>query len=176
MGLRQHHQPLGSGLRVGAAEHRDAPLAHAVELAHRFLELLRIDVAAGANDHVLGAAGDEELAAGQIAEVSRVEPVAVEEPLGRLAIAKIAAGRRRTAELDPPLLALTDLGAGGVDDPDLVLGQRKAGADETQGVGSSSAAGSARPAPVNAARATESTTGPRPTGGKASAREHSARP
>ena len=38
-----------------------------------------MDVVAAALDQVLGAAGEEELAAGDVADVSGVEPIAVEQ-------------------------------------------------------------------------------------------------
>ena len=62
LGLGHHDQPLGASRGVGRAECRDAALAHAGNGRHRFLDLLRIGVAAGADDDVLDAPGDEDIA------------------------------------------------------------------------------------------------------------------
>ncbi len=131
-GLRQDDELLGGRDGVGAAEDRHAALAHARQVADRLLQLLRVDVAAGADDHVLGAAGDEDLALGDVGHVARVEPVAVEQLPGGLRVAVVAAGGGGPAELQAALLALAELGAGGVDDADLVARQRVAAADEAQ--------------------------------------------
>ena len=134
-GLGDYDQLLGAGARVGGPEDGDTALADALEIADRRLDLLRIDMAAGADDDVLGAARDEDVAAGGVGEVAAVQPRAVEQLAGLLRIVEVTRGRRGSAELKPALLALADL-ARGVDDADLVAGQRPAAGDEFQCVGS----------------------------------------
>ena len=133
--LGQHHQPLGAGCRVGAAEHGDAALAHAVDLAHGLLDLLGVEVAPAADDDVLDAAGDVDLAVGDVGAVAGVEPAVVKQ-LGRLRrVAEVAVGRRRALELEPAFDALGHFVPGLVDDAHRMTGQRTAAADEAQRAG-----------------------------------------
>ena len=60
--LGDDDQPFGAGPRVLDAEGGDAAAPHARHVGDRFLDLLRIDVAAAGDDDVLHAAGDEEIA------------------------------------------------------------------------------------------------------------------
>ena len=55
------------------------PRADAFEAADRLLELVGMDVAAGADDHVLDAAGDVDLACRDVAVVAGVHPLAVQQ-------------------------------------------------------------------------------------------------
>ena len=94
-----------------------------------------MDVPSGADDQVLGARRDEHLTLGQIGEVARVVPVAVEQVARRLRVAPVAARRRRPAELQSAFPALGQLEAGFVDDADVVARQRPAAADQAQRAG-----------------------------------------
>ena len=174
--FRDHDKLLGAGTRVGRSEDGDAALANALEIADRRLDLLRIDMAAGADDDVLRAAGDEDIAAGGIGEVAAVQPRAVEQLSGFFGIVEIARGRRGSTELKPALLSLADL-AGRIDDADLMAGQRPAAGDELQGVGQRPPRpGSARPCRASSLRSIRSMIGGRPSGGKARPTAFSARP
>ena len=130
--LGQHHQALGAGGGVGAAEDRDAALAHAVHRTDRLLDFLRIEVAPGADDDVLDAAGDEEVVADPVGAVAAVQPAAVEQRGGLPRVAEIALRGRRAAEPQPALDALGDVAAVVVDQAHLVPGQRRAAGDEAQ--------------------------------------------
>ncbi len=132
--LGHHHHPLGRPARVGHAEDDHATLADAGQFADRGLQFERVQVVAGADDEILVAAGDEEFAAGQIAEVAGVAPVAVEQLRRGLGVAEVAGGGRRAAELDPTLLPLRQQAAVAVDDADLVAGQRRAAGDDGGGL------------------------------------------
>ena len=127
-GLGEHHDALGSARRVLAAEYRHAAAAHAGNVADRFLQLVRADVATAADDDVLFAAGDVEHAVGEIGAIAGVHPLAVEQALGRLGVAVVAAGRRGAAELERAFGAVGQLDAGGVDHAQLVVRDRLAAA------------------------------------------------
>src|SRR5258708_2867642 len=104
--LGEHHHALGAADRVGRAKHGDAAAAHAREIAHRFFELVRADVASAADDDVLLAPGAIEAALDRRRTTARVHPVPLEPPLGRLGVAVVAAGGRRPAELKQSLAAV----------------------------------------------------------------------
>jgi hypothetical protein len=133
--LGQHHQALGPARRVGAAEHGDAALAHAVDAADTGFDLLRVKVAPATDDDVLRAPGDVDLTVGAVGAVAAVEPVVVEQPCGLLRIAKVAMGCRRAAELEPALGALTDFAPLIVDQPRSVSWQRRTAGNEAQRTG-----------------------------------------
>lgn len=59
-----------------------------------------MDVVAATLDQVLGATGEEELAAGDVAQVPRVESGATEEPRRGIRIAVVTGGRGGAAEFD----------------------------------------------------------------------------
>src|SRR6266702_2555751 len=118
----EHDDALGARARVFRAEHRDAALADALERPDRLLELVGIDVAAGADDGVLDAAGDVDLALGDIAEVPGIDPLAVQQLARGFRVAVIAARGRGPAELDVPFLALGELPIGIVHHAYLVTG------------------------------------------------------
>ena len=88
-----------------------------------FLDLLRIEMPAGANDDVLDATGNEDVAAGHVAAVAAIPPIAMKQLSGLPFVAEVAACRRWTAELDPSLAALAELVSSFVDDADLVPGK-----------------------------------------------------
>ncbi len=134
MRLGENDDALGAGARILGSEDRDATLADARHIADGGLDLLRIDVAAGADDDVLGAAGDEHVAAGDIGEIAAVEPFPVEELAGLDGVAEIARGRGRAAKLQPSFLPLAEL-PGRVDDADLMARQGATAGDELQRVG-----------------------------------------
>jgi hypothetical protein len=118
--LGQHDQPFGAALGVGRAERGHAAFAHAVDRADRVLDLLRVEVAAAADDDVFHAPRDVHLAGGDIRAISGVEPAVVDEPRGFLRIAEVALRGRRAAEMQVPLDPLADFAVGVVDDADRV--------------------------------------------------------
>ncbi len=172
------HEPLGAEIGIGDAEGGHAALADARDVADHFLDLLRIEIAARLDDHVLLPAGDEELAVGDVAEIARVHPAALVQDLARdLGTMKVSGGDRRSAELDPPLDALGERPARGVDHLHFVAGERASAGDEAERRSDRSAgAGSASRFSWNRARTRRSTRGPRPDGGTVSATDDSARP
>ena len=119
--FRHHHQPFRSQGRIGHPEHGGAPLAHPIDGVDHRLRFVRVDVASGLDDDVLPPSRQEQLAAGEIAEIARIEPsVAGGDGPGRSGVAVVAGHHRGAAELNPPLEALVELRAGSVDDPDVV--------------------------------------------------------
>ena len=92
-GLCQDHHPLGSRDGIGCAKYRDAPLDNAVDVADRLLHLIGVDVAAGTNNGVFAAAGDKDIAAADVADVTGVEPFPIKESAALLRIMEVAAGR-----------------------------------------------------------------------------------
>ena len=175
--LRHHHQALRAQLRPAHAEGDDAAAADAGHGGGDLFDLLRDEVAAGLDDEVLPAAGDEDLAVGHVGEVAAVEPPAGQrDGRRRLRLAVVARGGRGPAKDQAAHGALRDLGPRIVDQADLVLGQRAAHGHEAQRAGVVGAAGTARRSRSKAARATGPLAGARPTGGKDSPTELSARP
>ena len=85
---------------------------------------------ARSDDDVLGAPRDEEIGVGDIGAISRVEPAVVEQRLRFCFVAEVAGGRRRTAELEPPLGPVTGLASPIVDDANLGVGQGLAAGGE----------------------------------------------
>ena len=120
--FRHDDQPFGSRHPVGRAEDRHAALAYAGQLADRLFQFIGIDVAPAADDHVLGAAGDMDVAVGDIGEVTRIEPAVADQFLGLLGIAQVARGRRRTAEVQVSHAAVRHFRNGVIDNPNLVPG------------------------------------------------------
>ena len=176
VGLGQDHDALGAGGRIGDAEGGDAVLAQAGNGSDRFLDLVRRDVLAGADDDVLDPAGDEEVAARHIGAVAGVEPAVVEQLTGLGRVAEIARGRRRTAKFEAALPALAELSAHIVDDADLVLGDRMAAGDDLDGVEIIRPAGSAIPRVLKADSIDAVDQRRRPGGGKVTATAFSASP
>ena len=130
--LGEHYDAFGPARRVHAAEHRHAAAPDAGDAADRFLELVGADVASAADDDVLFTAGDVEVAFGQVGAISGVHPFAVEQSLRRLGIAVVAAGRRRAAELQLTFAAVGKLQTGGVDHPQIVVGNRGSAAHQLE--------------------------------------------
>ena len=116
------------------AERGDAAAPDPGYFGDRFLDLLRVDVAAAGDDHVLGAAGDEEVAVVvDEAEVAGVDPAVVaHHGRRRLGVLEVALHRRRAAELDAAFDARRPLFAAIVDDAQLVARDRLAAGDERQ--------------------------------------------
>ena len=133
--LGQHHQPLGAGRRVGAAEHGHAALAHAVDLAHRLFDLLRVQVAPAADHDVLHAAGDIDVAVGDVGAIAGVEPAVVEQLRRLRRVAVVAVRGRRPLELESAFDTFGDFVPGLVDDAHRVAGKRPAAADKAQRAG-----------------------------------------
>ena len=132
--LGDDDQPLGARPRILDAERGDAAAPDPRHVGDRFLDLLRVDVAAAGDDHVLGAAGDEEIAVVvDEAEVAGVDPAAVaHHRRRRLGVLEVALHRRRAAELDAAFDARRPPLAGIVDDAQLVARDRLAAGDERQ--------------------------------------------
>ena len=101
----------------------------------RFLDLLRIGVAAGADDDVLHAAGDVDVAARDVGAVAALDPAVVEQLARLRLVAEIALGHRGPAEFQHALVALADLVAGIVHDAHVVLLDRMAAGDHLDRVG-----------------------------------------
>ena len=106
-GLGDDHQALGAHARVMHAEGGHAALPDARDASHDVFDLLRIQIAAGLLDQVLLPAGDEQLAVGPVAQIARIHPPVAPRRPRRARVPPVALGDRRSAELDPPLLALT---------------------------------------------------------------------
>ena len=120
--------------RIGRAERRDAALADAGDRRDRFLDLVRIGVAAGADDDVLDAPGDVDVAARDVGAVAALDPAVVEQLARLRLVAEIALGHRGPAEFQHALLALAELAAGVVDDAHVVLLDRMAAGDHLERV------------------------------------------
>ena len=175
-GLGDHHQPLGAARRVGAAERpprspRRTPATSPAALSTSCGMMLR----PARMMHVLAPAGDEDLAIRQVAEVAGVQPVRRDHSPRRFGIAEVAAGRRRAAELAPPLVrsaiwfrsSTTRISC---------RGQRLPQATKRQTRASPGAAGHRAALRSNVSRSIRSIRGHRPSGGNASATDGSARP
>ncbi|MNZ63815.1 hypothetical protein D3C78_819690 [compost metagenome] len=131
-GFGDHHQSLACRRGGGNAEHRHAAAAHAGQLADRLLQIVGVEVAAAADDQVLAAPGDVQLAAGEIGIVAGHQPVVMEQPGAGRRVAVVAAGGRGAAKLQVADLALRQRQAGVVDDAQRVTGQRRTTGDEAQ--------------------------------------------
>jgi hypothetical protein len=134
-GLGDDHQALGAHARVVHPEGGHAALPDARDRSHDVLDLLRIEVAAGLLDEILGAAGDEELAVGPVAQITRIHPTVTPRRPRRGRVPPVARGDRGTAKLDLPFLALTQRPPFPIDHAHLVPRQRPAARDELQGCG-----------------------------------------
>ena len=88
------------------------------------LDFARIDVLAAADDHVLLAVDEEEVAVRvDVADVSRVEPPAAEGFRGRVRVPEVADHDVRPAEADFATLAGSHLVAFVVEDSDLLAAE-----------------------------------------------------
>ena len=92
-------------------------------------------MAAGLDDHVLDAAGDEDVTIGDVGPVVALEPFAVEQRAGLLRIAEIALGRGGPFELQAPFGAIRHFAIRIVDDADLVARNRAPAGDELESGG-----------------------------------------
>src|SRR5205085_6795779 len=127
--------PLGAVLRIGGAERRDAALADAGDRRDRFLDLVRIGVAAGADDDVLHAAGDVDVAARDVGAVAALDPAVVEQLFRLRLVPEIALGDRGSAKLQHALVTFAELAPRIVDDAHVVLLDRMAAGDHLDRVG-----------------------------------------
>ena len=134
-GLRQHDDPLGARLGIGAAEDGDATLADAIDVADGFLHFVGINVAAGPDDDVLGPPGDEDIAAGDVGHVAAVDPFIIEQLSRLLFVLEISLGGGAALKLQSALPPLRHLAAGRIDDPDLAAGKRLAAGDDLERAG-----------------------------------------
>ena len=92
-------------------EERHATAADPGKVSRRLLEVIGIEVAAGPDDDILDPSRDVHLAARDVGEIARLEPVAVEESGRGGGVAVVAARRRGSAELEPALHPLRRLAA-----------------------------------------------------------------
>jgi hypothetical protein len=113
-------------------ERGDTALANTGRRASGLFDLLRADVAARLNDDVLDPAADEQLAICQIPEIARIHPAVVHHHAGCLGVAEIAARDRRASKLHVPFTPLSERLSSGIDDANLMLGQRQAARYESQ--------------------------------------------
>ena len=175
--LGQDDDAFGAGGAIGDAKHRNAALADAGDVGDGLLDLLRIEMAAGANDDVLDAAGDVDVAARHVAAVAAVEPTVVEQLAGLGLVAEIAAGRRRSAKLEPSLRGVRRV-RGRPRRRCGFRGPAAAGRRPRFQAASDRPAAPARRcrAALSWSRSTRSISGGRPSGGNASPTEYSARP
>ena len=132
LGLSEHHQPFGAAARVARREHRHAPLADAGDIGHGGFEFLRVNVEAAADDDVLLAPGQKQLAGRHVAEVAGVQPGTVEQALIGRRVVQVALRAGRAAELHAPLRALGQLAPASAHHAHLVAGQRQAAGDDAQ--------------------------------------------
>ena len=128
--LGHHDQSFRAGSAIQRWEHRDAAFPNPGERADGFLELLRVNVAPRALDEILDASGDEDVAAGDVTAIARLQPVAIDERSRLFGALEIALRRRRALELQPPLMAFWRFAAVVVDDADLMVRQRLAAGDD----------------------------------------------
>ena len=117
---------------IDGREYRHTAFAHAGKQRDGFLELLRLDVVAAADDDVLGTAGHIELAIREVTEVAGIEPFTVEQLLGSARIVEVAAGRRWTQKLDAPLGSFGQDHTAFVHDANRMAGQHRAAGDDAQ--------------------------------------------
>ena len=85
-----------------------------------FFQLLGINVLAGANDNVLDAARDEDIAVSHVRPIAAVEPAVAKQFPGLGLIAEIAGSRGWAAKLEPALSPRLDFPAGAVDNANFV--------------------------------------------------------
>ena len=103
--------------RAGDREGGDVAGLEAGQLLDRPFDVLRPMVAAVDDDHVLGAADDEDVALRQIAHVAGVEPTVVAEAgAGQFLVAEVAVHDASAAHIDLADAAVgQDLAAGAAD-------------------------------------------------------------
>ncbi len=130
----EHHQAFGTSARIGGGKCRDVTGAHADDTADGLFEFLRVDVMAATDDDVLLAAGDEQFAVGEIAEVAGVKPVAIKQLRRRGGVFKIAGSRRRPTKLDATDLTFGQRTTGGINDAYRMTGKGMATAGYRLGV------------------------------------------
>jgi hypothetical protein len=113
---------------VGVRHADDRALGDAGQVVERGLDLGRVDVEAAADDQVLAAADDRDVAARvDLADVAGAKPAAVGELVLRLlGHAPVAREDVRAAHLDAADLAGVEAAALVVADPELDAGQREA--------------------------------------------------
>src|SRR5258708_5292262 len=119
--FRHHDQAFCAILRVRRAERRDAALADPRNGGQRFLYLLRVGIAAGADDDVLDAALDVDAARRDVGAIAARHPPVVEQLLGLFLVAEIAVGDRGAAEFQHALLTLAEFAARAIDDAYFVV-------------------------------------------------------
>jgi hypothetical protein len=133
-GLGDHDEPFGAVAGIGAGDRGHATAPHPLHHADDPLQLLRVDVAAGPDDHVLDPARDVDLAARDVGAVPALQPNTVEERPRLLGGAEISRRRGRPFELQPALVTVGQLAPGVVHVPDLVPRDGVAAGDEFQRV------------------------------------------
>src|SRR5262249_31964698 len=97
--LAHDDDPIGAEPLVGYTERDDTAGSHAFDLARNRLEVVRHDVVPGDDDQIFLAAADIELAVGEVAKVSGLEPAVAQRGSGEVA-AQVVAAAPRTAHQD----------------------------------------------------------------------------
>src|SRR5271166_3159743 len=130
--LGEDDDALGARARIGDAEHRDAALADPRNARDGFLDLLRIEMAARANDDVLDTAGDVDIASRHVGAIPAVEPTTANELPGFGFVAEIAARGRRAAEFKPSLPTFAEFVTGFVHNTNFMIRQRLPARDDLE--------------------------------------------
>ena len=107
--LRHHHRDLGRQCLRPEADRGHSSRAYALHSGSDLLDHRRHQVLAGADDDVLLAPGDEQLAAREVAEVARAQPASHQGGRGGLRIAVVTLHQRLRVDPD-----LADAALGGV--------------------------------------------------------------
>ena len=68
--LGNNHQAFGTVIRIDAAKCGDPSGANAIDITHAFFQLMRINIAAGADDDVFNSAGQINFAVGDVCQVT----------------------------------------------------------------------------------------------------------
>ena len=115
-GFGEHDKPFGCCRWLFRTECHYATLAYTIHFTHHFLYLIWIDVSSTADDDVLDATCDIQLAPGQIRAITRITPDALHQTRCCLRISKIAGCCRWAGELQGTLDPFGHFQAGIVND------------------------------------------------------------
>src|SRR5262249_38176497 len=124
--LGEHNHTLSPGARIAHAEYSHAPLSNTRNLSHGFFDFLRIEMTPRADDDVLDASGDKDVASCHIRAVAAVQRPVLEKLAGFGFVLEIATSRRGSSKLESPLVAVTDFMTRFIDNTNLMVGQRLA--------------------------------------------------
>src|SRR3974377_517235 len=121
----KHYDALGPRAFIAHAEDRYPTLPDARDRSHHRLDLLRVEMASGADDDVLDAPGDVAVASGHIGAVATVQPTVLNELASFRLVAEIAARGRRRGKLKSPFLPVAKFVACVVNNADFVAWERR---------------------------------------------------